>query len=279
MGINPSWQEDVFLTLQAICHEADIVEETKFNIIETENLAINLISIHQNLLPNDYIVLQERYQQINKQLVHLWEDVWLNRRNQVLSRFRSFSEINDRFHGRKAKIKSVSISEAKDFLDENHLQGYINAKLHYGLFNGDDIIAVASFSMARPMKSKGENYKSAELVRFATKAGITVVGGLSKLIKHYLKLNPVNDLMTYADRDWSIGKGYEKMGFELTETVKPIFFFLNMESGIRYLANKVPQETLDEFEQQKTLTLQKFLTENGYQQVFNTGNLKYLYYT
>ncbi|RZK56149.1 MAG: hypothetical protein EOO87_06150 [Pedobacter sp.] len=279
MGINPFWQEDVFLTLQAICHKVDVVDADKFSVIETENLALNLISLNQNHTPKDYIALQERYQQSNKQLVHLWEDIWHNRRNQVLSRFRSFSELNDRFHGRKAKVREVSISEAKDFLGENHLQGYINAKIHYGLFNGNDIIAVASFSMARPMKSKGEDYKSAELVRFATKAGVTVVGGLSKLIKHYLKLNPVNDLMTYADRDWSLGKGYDKMGFKLTETVKPMFFYSNMQTGIRYLVNKIPQETLCEFEQQKTLTLHEFLIENGYQEVFNTGNLKYLYYT
>lgn len=279
MGINPFWQEDVFLTLQAICHKVDVVNATEFSVIETENLALNLISLNQNLIPNDYIALQERYQRSNKQLVHLWEDIWHIRRNQVLSRFRSFSGLNDRFHGRKAKIKAISISEAKDFLNDNHLQGYVNAKLHYGLVNGDDIIAVASFSIARPMKSKGEDYKSAELVRFATKAGVTVVGGLSKLIKHYLKLNRVNDLMTYADRDWSLGKGYEKMGFKLTETVKPIFFYLNIETGVRYLVNKIPQETLCEFEQQKTLTLHEFLIENGYQEVFNTGNLKYLYYT
>ncbi|RZL38468.1 MAG: hypothetical protein EOP00_28500, partial [Pedobacter sp.] len=230
MGVNPFWQEDFFLTLQQICHRAEIVNKASYNIVEANELAINLISLDQNAEADSLIALQKTYQKNGLQLVHLWEDIWLTKRLQVLSRMRSFLDLNDRVHGRKTKINSVSVAESKSFLEENHLQGYVNAKFNYGLFVGDQIVALASFSGARPMKSKGENYKSAELVRFASKAGVTVVGGLGKLIKHFLEQHPMQDLMTYADRDWSLGKGYDKMGFQLSQSVTPIFFYFDIKT-------------------------------------------------
>ncbi|RZJ79860.1 MAG: hypothetical protein EOO47_09455 [Flavobacterium sp.] len=279
MGVNPFWQEDFFLTLQNICHQAEIVDTIPCNIVETEKIAINLISLDHQLNSAQLIALQESYQTNGKQLVHLWEDIWLTRREQVLSRLKSFLDLNNRVHGRKTKIAGVNVADTKRFLTENHLQGYVNAKFHYGLYNDSQLIALASFSGARPMKSKGENYRSAELVRFASKAGITVVGGLGKLIKHFLGDNPVHDLMTYADRDWSLGKGYDKMGFEHSETISPILFYFDPKTERRYLPNKLPTTATVAFESQNSLTLDEFLKANGYFQVFNTGNLKYFYYT
>ena len=74
---------------------------------------------------------------------------------------------------------------------------------------------MATFSNKRKMSRQGPDYTSAELIRFATKDGFTVTGGLSKLIKHYMKMLAPNDLMSYADRDWSLGKGYLAAGFKL----------------------------------------------------------------
>lgn len=279
MGVNPFWQEDFFLTLQNICHQAEIVDKIPFSIVDTPKVAINLISLNQNCNSAQLIALQELYQTNGKQLVHLWEDIWLTRREQVLSRLKSFLDLNDRVHGRKTKITNVDTFESKRFLEENHLQGYINAKLHYGLYYQSELVALASFSAARPMKSKGSNYNSAELVRFASKTGLTVVGGLGKLVKHFLQNNSVNDLMTYADRDWSLGKGYDKMGFELSKTMAPILFYFDSKTKHRYLPNKIPPKDIIAFESQNLLTLDDFLKNNGYFKVFNTGNLKYFYYT
>ena len=46
-------------------------------------------------------------------------------------------------------------------------------------------------------------------------ANKVVVGGLSKLIKHFTRNNENTKIMTYADRRFGEGLGYEKAGFKL----------------------------------------------------------------
>ncbi|RZL44045.1 MAG: hypothetical protein EOP00_21630, partial [Pedobacter sp.] len=158
-------------------------------IIDTNNgVLIHLVPITNNFNPIQLNELQQKYLKEDKQLLHLWEDVWLTKKEQVLIRLNSLLSKNVGFHGRKTKIIEIDTLATKSFLEINHLQGFVKAKYAFGLLANDELIAVATFSDARPMKLKGSNYLSAELVRFASKNGVTVVGGLSKLIKHFSKL-------------------------------------------------------------------------------------------
>src|SRR5690606_11649362 len=138
-------------------------------------------------------------------------------------------------------------------LTKHHLQGYIKTKYNWGLMFGDELKAVACFASSRPMQSRGEHYKSAELVRFATQSGWTIVGGLGKLIHHFLEEVAVNDLMTYADRDWSLGKGYDQLGFQPSGTTEPVFFYVDTKAMVRHYAHRLPKKILTAFEAQKTL--------------------------
>lgn len=279
MGLNPFWQEDFFLTVQNFNHDALIFEAEPYFIVECQPyLLINLVPLNNNFTAEELLLLQEDHQKRSVQLVHLWEDVWLAKRTQVLSRIRSFLGLNTSIHGRKTKIEDLSKYQISNFLDQHHLQGFINAKYHYGLMLENELIAAASFSSTRPMKSRGPDYSSAELVRFATKDGFTVVGGLSKLIKHFTKQLKMNDLMTYADRDWSLGKGYNQLGFTLSKTTEPVNLYVHRETLIRYFQHRLPKDLMLAFETQKGLALDDFLVLNGYDKVFNTGNLKYHLY-
>ena len=279
MGLNPLWQEDVFLTVQDFCYSVQLLEANPYDIIDTQkDFLIHLVPINNNFRAEDLISLQTHFQVKNKQLVHLWEDVWLTKREQTISRFKSFLALNKGIHGRKAKIVDLDSKQASQFLNTYHLQGFVKAKYNYGLTFNNDIVAAASFSDKRPMPQKGENYTSAELVRFASRTGFTVIGGLSKLIKHYLKLQKTNDLMTYADRDWSLGKGYEKLDFQLSEETKPLILFLNKENLLRFVPHRLPKNLLLAYKNQNVLNLDEFLSENEYVKVFNTGNLKYHLY-
>ena len=280
MGINPLFQEDFFLTIQAKYHAVENVQTHPFYVIAIKGTVyVNLIALDSTFSPQQLLSLQVAYQQKGILLVHLWEDVWISKREQVLSRIHSFCGQNKSLHGRKAKVVEVDTIAAKTFLEANHLQGYIKTKYSFGLMFGDELSAVACFAASRPMKSKGEHYKSAELVRFATKASTTIVGGLGKLVKHFLQEVPVNDLMTYADRDWSLGKGYDKLGFHFSGTTEPVIFYVDIKTMNRYQSHRLPKKILTAFDEQKILNLDDFLTQNGFLKVFNTGNLKYHLYT
>jgi hypothetical protein len=279
VDLNPFWQKDFFTTLQGITNEIQIVSETPYFIIKCDpKLLIHLVPLDHDFSAPALVQLQDGYSENQQQLVHLWEDIWIAKRAQVLSRIRSLLGLNKSIHGRKVKIETLTQDQSIQFLDQYHLQGFIKAKFHYGLLYDNQIVSVASFSETRPMKSKGAAYRSAELVRFATRERYTVVGGFSKLIKHFTTQIKTNDLMTYADRDWSIGNGYEKLGFALSQVTEPALIYLHKESLIRYFPHRLPKATISAFEAQKTLNLDDFLMAHGFVKLFNTGNLKYHLY-
>jgi hypothetical protein len=279
VGVNSLWQEEVLLTIKDIHPETLVLSEVPYYIINCKsNFHIHLIPLKNAFQAAELVQLQIDFQQQGIFLIHIWEDVWLSKKKQVISRLHSFLGLNKSFHGRKAKIVSLSITEITNFLNAHHLQGYIKAKYNFGLVANDEIIAAANFSDTRPMKHKGDNYSSVELVRFASKDGLTIVGGLSKLIKYFLKQVKVDDLMSYADRDWSIGKGYDKLGFELTEVTEPSYLYIDQQSLIRYFPHRLPKKVLSDFENQDILNLEDYLAANNYIRIFNTGNLKYHLY-
>lgn len=276
MGLKATWREDVFLRVQSIDSKITLLSSEPYYIIDTKkNFLIHLISLNNSFTSLEVLVLQGKYKVQGKLLVQLWEDVWHARKKQVVTRLYSFLGLNNSIHGRKTKIQTLDIKQISYFLNEYHLQGYVKAKYNFGLFNDSELVAVASFSNARPLISKGENYQSAELIRFASKDKITIVGGLSKLIKHFLKEVQVNDIMTYADRDWSLGKGYEKLGFALTKETASLLFYVNTETLIRYASHRLPKSLTESFNNKDALNFDHFLATKSYKKVYNTGNLKF----
>jgi len=218
-----------------------------------QQLIIHLVSLKNGFIPQDLIRLQEKYNQSGFKLIHLWEDLWLSKPDQVLARITSLLGKNSRIHGRKTKIAKITKPVADSFLSENHLQGAVSSRYKIGLFEKNQLVAVATFSALRKMNHT-ENYKSAELIRFAVKAGYSITGGLSKLISYFAATYQPNDLMTYADRDWSAGAAYLKLGFMQTAVLEPQIYILdeNLNRGLK----KDDQASLHK--------------------VFNTGSLKFI---
>ena len=269
----------IMAALDAFDEEERLIDNERHTIVEcSPKLYLNLVPLQNAFHPHELIKLQESYHQEGKLLVHLWEDVWLFNQTGVLSRVKSFLGLNQTFHARKAKLVEVELAQATEFFNAYHLQGFVKAKYYYGLMVDHELITMASFSDLRPMKSKGNHYTSAELIRFASKEGYTVTGGLSKLIKHFMNLKKPNDLMSYADRDWSLGKAYDKLGFELTATTEPAHLFVDEKTRLRYFPHRLPKKVLLSFAGQKKLNLDEYLAKNGFVKVFNTGNLKYHLY-
>ncbi len=169
----------------------------------------------------------------NSKIVHIWEDHWSLKRKVVQARINSLFNLTTRVFARKTKIAKLHKPELMAFLKENHLNVAANGKFKYGLMLGDELMAVAVFSASCPVHRGEEVFKSHQLIRFCNKNGITVVGGLSKLISHFIKEQAPEDIMTYADLDWSNGGGYLKIGFEKIGELAPQSFSIHADSSIR----------------------------------------------
>lgn len=265
MGLNVDWTTDVEHTLTRENIAVGSIAKGNFKLLclHQTNIIINLMPLHTTLLPEALIALQAGYQSENKNLIHLWQDVWLTRKQHVLGRLKSLAGLNKRIHGRSTQVNKITRNLAEAFLEEYHLQGSAGGRYHFGLYHEGELVAVASFSNRRTMKNRAGVHTSAELIRFATKDGYTVTGGLSKLIKHYVQHVSPNDLMSYADRDWSQGKAYVAAGFQLKAVTAPVTFYLDPVDLRRYSAKQLAERIAAK-------------APGSYLEIFNTGNLKYV---
>lgn len=213
--------------------------------------------------------------QIYPRLKHLWEDQWLNQPEKIKSKIRSLVGLTAKVHGRQTTVVKLNNDELIGFLNDNHLNVPIKAKYKYGLTFKHDLVAIMSFSKGRPIQRDGMKYNSFELLRYCNKLNMTVVGGVSKLLKHFIKEQSPDDIMTYVDADWSDGKALETFGFELVGYKDPIRLYLNLTSGEReyedFLREKLglrgvpdPGELRAEF------------INAGYAPVRNSGSYKYI---
>lgn len=160
-------------------------------------------------------------------LIQIWEPEFLFNEELVVAMLEAKIGKFTQIHGRKCELVTLEADELREFIDTNHLQGLVKAKYGLGLKAEGILVAAASFSEPRKMTIEHEEpYLSGELIRFCNARGYRVYGGLDKLLKHYVRLFKVNDIMTYSDIDWSDGAVYEKLGFKKKETLEPMAFEL-----------------------------------------------------
>jgi hypothetical protein len=261
LGIKTSWQDQVWAALQDLGLVPKAIAHDKYTLLSCNDiLVIHLIPLDNRYHPAELIALQAAYQLDGIQLVQLWEDIWYTRKEQVLGRLKSILGLNIRLHGRKGILSLINQQEADEFLNQNHLQGSAKARYKFALHIDGQLLAVACFSKVRLMKGISADYRSFELIRFATLMGFTVTGGFTKLLKHFIKTWTPNDIMSYADRDWSLGNAYVQSGFKLVEVRPPAEICLQKKGMIRFFPHRLPADVGDCVP------------------VFNTGNLKYIWY-
>jgi hypothetical protein len=207
-------------------------------------------------------------------LLHIYEDDWLYKQDIVKSRLKSILGLNEqRIFARKCIIKELDNKTSSEFLNQNHLQGGgPNSKYRYGLFFENELVAVMTFGYNRFEKNK------MELHRFANKLDSNVIGGASKLFKHFLRQNICTEIISYADRSWTMNNNksvYEQLGFKLiNKTVSGYSYIINNKRFDRFKFRK-SELIKDGFDSNKSEV--EIMNERGYYRIFNSGNLKFLY--
>lgn len=206
--------------------------------------------------------------------IHIWESDWYEKREIVKSILKSKLGVTG-FHiyARQTEIREVGKEQTNLFLSENHLQGPVVDKVRVGLFYNDELVSLMTFSSLRKavgMKAKDGSY---ELVRFCTKLNTTVTGGASKLLKFFIKKYNPNSIISYANRDWSNGNLYEKLGMTFKGFTPPGYFYV--KSKRKYSRFQFQKHKLIEQGSDASKTEYEIMTERGYVRVWDCGNLKY----
>ena len=160
-------------------------------------------------------------------LIHVFEDEWLNKNNIVKSRLLNIIGITKtKYFARKTTIKVVNISDERNFLEQNHIQGYVASKICYGLYLDNKLISIMSFGNLRKNLGNESKENFYELLRFCNLNNTTVIGGASKLLKHFIKIYKPIEIISYADIRWSSGNLYEKLGFSFVKNTEPNYYYL-----------------------------------------------------
>lgn len=161
--------------------------------------------------------------------LHVFEDEWIRCSEAVKSKMLYALGGSGRVFARKCCITELNRAEANAFFEQNHLMGYARSKFHYGLLYEDRLVAAAAFAAEKDFKQG----RSAEMTRFCNAAEIAVTGGLSKLVKHYMRSRQPADIMTYTDSLRDSGGSFFKIGFRLEKQLPPMSFMVHKKSGER----------------------------------------------
>lgn len=175
--------------------------------------------------------------------------------------------IKNKIYARNCSIKKIKPSVSREFLDQNHLDGFVGAEYHFGLYHKDRLVSVISFGKSR------FNRNEYEVIRFASIIDYIVVGGYSKLLKEY---NREGTLVSYANRrfsstlvknnffsDYDISSpnwyGYHKSDYELKHRLS--FTKSKMKELIEY------DDSISSFDN---------MLLNDYDRIWDSGNIKYI---
>jgi hypothetical protein len=145
-------------------------------------------------------------------IIHIWEDEWVFKRIIMESQIINMLGGSKSIYARKCIVKEVNIKEVRKFLDDNHIQGYVNSVEKIGLYFEDELVSIMTFDHSEGRKKM--SYGGWNLSRFCNKTDFNVIGGASKLLSYFIKSYNPKRIVSYANRDWSVGDLYYKLGFK-----------------------------------------------------------------
>ena len=112
-----------------------------------------------------------------------------------------------------------------------------------------------------------------ELLRFCNKNNNIVIGGASKLFKHFLnKINP-NRVISYSKNDYSNGNVYNKLGFNKTSDTKSNYYWV--VNNIRENRYKWRKDVLVKMGKDASLSEADIMKSMGYYRIYDSGNMRW----
>lgn len=206
---------------------------------------------------------------IGIRLLHIWSDDWINKQDIVKKHIKHVLGINngEKIYARKTTVKQTDRKEAEKFFNNNHIQGYVAATKHLGLYYNNEIVALGSFTKI------GENYR---LDRYATSKN--VVGGHSKIVSHFEKENNYNKLITFADRTFSDGNLYDKTGWIKDTELKPDYSYIinGCQKAHKFGYRKSRFKRDPKLKYEENMTEKELAKLNNFVRLWDAGKIRYV---
>ena len=245
-------------------------------IIPSHNLAIEFNGLFwhselQGKTRNYHLDKTKQCQESGYELIHIFEHQWKNKQEIVKDIIKKrLGLVDTKIPARKCEIKEIDVTEARAFLEQNHLQGYATATHKIGLYYNSELVSIMTFG-----KSRYDKKFDWELIRFANKLGTNVLGGASKILK-YFRTKYQGSILSYCDISIFSGNLYKQLGFEYSHNAKPNYFYfdnmLNVYSRVSFQKHKL-EDKLANFN--PSLTEWENMLNNDFNRYWDCGNAVY----
>ena len=183
-----------------------------------------------------------------------------------------FGKTENRIFARKCEIREVDSQTACLFLEDNHIQGKCGSSIRYGLYYNDELVSLMTFGKTRHFIGNGSH--EYELLRFCNKLNTNVVGGASKLFKHFVDTNKPNNIVSYADRRWSNGRLYDVLGFTLYNISDPNYYYV-IDNKRRNRFNFRKSVLVEKYECPNDMSEREFCKSKGWWRIYDCGAFCY----
>lgn len=207
-------------------------------------------------------------------IIHIWEDDWDSRKEILKSQIKNWLGLSTRkIFARKCEIKEIkSVDEYRNFLNENHIQGYTSSIIKIGLYHDGELISLMTFDKFEGRKKMKDNEWN--LSRFCNKINTSVVGGASKLLSYFISNWKPQRLISFSDNSWSNGDLYIKLGFNLVSNSYPNYSYIIDKK--RSNKQKWKKSNLVKMGFPKELSESKIMEDNfGSYKIFDCGQTKF----
>ena len=210
--------------------------------------------------------------------IQILEDEYKDNPNIVISKVTHILGLDEdirKIPARKCTIQEVCKDDAKQFLNENHIQGFANSTVYLGAIFEGKIIGIMCFL--------NENDGNWNLTRFASLNGYICQGVASKMLTYFIRKYDPQYIRSFADRRWTLDKDnnvYTKLGFILEETLKPDYRYYNekVDKYTRFHKFNFRKQILHKkYGFPLSMTETQMVNELGYGRIWDCGLFKYVW--
>lgn len=203
-------------------------------------------------------------------LIQVWEDQWKNQQEIIKDIIAARLGIirGEKIYARKCDIKDVDTASYREFCNKYHVQGYRSASVKLGLYYKGELVQIASFNKARTYGNNSVDKYEWEWIRGCISSNNKVIGGTSKLLKHFIETYKPNNILCFSDWNLFNGKGYEESGFDFVGFTGPDKFYVTNSSKMERI-NRNPYA----YQQYKLMVQEGKLFE-----CYGCGSKKFVWY-
>ena len=252
--------------------ELDIVDNSRNICFEFDGLYWHCDDVNHN--KRYHLLKTENCEKLGYQLIHIFENEWIYKKEIVKSRISNlYGKYDFIRYARQCDIREVDFKTCHDFLEYNHLQGWCSSSINLGLFYKNELVSVMTFG--KPRFNKKYEW---ELLRFCNKLNYHVIGGAGKLLKYFERNYHPKSLISYADRRWSVGNLYLKLGFEHILNTIPNYWYIDFHnlklfSRVKFQKHKL-HNILENYNE--NISESENMKNNGYGRIYDCGNMVFV---